>query len=284
MARIRTIKPEFFRHEELFQAESESGLPLRLAFAGLWTACDREGRFKWSPKALKLDCLPYDDVDFSRVLDALATRGFIVKYSSENNLYGYVPGFSRHQVINNREAPSKLPQPIETNVLLTRDPRVIDACATRLVHAQGERKGKEGKGREREGNGEETREQVLASPEPEIEPLPVSKTKNPKPQVLRGTRWHPDNIIPDEWIDAANAAREKAGSAPVDMRHEVVKFSHYWASPDARNPLKKDWRQTFINWILNSKGKQDGKKSTVVDSVNALMALGRKAGPVDDMF
>ena len=58
MARIRTIKPEFFRHEALFEAEQATGLPLRVAYAGLFTAADREGRFKWSPRSLKLDCLP----------------------------------------------------------------------------------------------------------------------------------------------------------------------------------------------------------------------------------
>jgi hypothetical protein len=30
MSRIRTIKPDFFTHEDLFDAEQESGLPLRL--------------------------------------------------------------------------------------------------------------------------------------------------------------------------------------------------------------------------------------------------------------
>ena len=45
MARIRTIKPEFFRHEGLYELEQETGFAIRVAFAGLWTACDREGRF-----------------------------------------------------------------------------------------------------------------------------------------------------------------------------------------------------------------------------------------------
>lgn len=147
MARIRTIKPGFFRHEELFEAERETGLPLRLAFAGLWTACDREGRFKWSPRQLKLDCLPFDDVDFSRVLDALATRGQIVKYVVDGVEYGYIPTWHRHQIINNREAKSEIPEPSENNKL-TRDPRVDDACVTPLIPAQGERKGKEQEGKE----------------------------------------------------------------------------------------------------------------------------------------
>jgi hypothetical protein len=147
MARIRTIKPEFFRHEGLFEAEREEGLPLRLAYAGLWTAADREGRFRWSPRALKLDCLPYDDVDFSRVLDALCTRGFIVKYTAENQLYGAIPSWHTHQAVNNRERASDLPEPNKNNIL-TCQPRVSDASASRLDPAPVEGKGKEGKGKE----------------------------------------------------------------------------------------------------------------------------------------
>jgi hypothetical protein len=146
MARIRTIKPAFFRHEELFEAEKESGLPLRIAFAGLWTAADREGRFKWSPRALKLDCLPFDDVDFSRVLDALATRGFIVKYTSGNGEFGCIPSWQAHQVINNRESASDLPVPSGINAL-TRASRVDDTTSTPLVQTQGEGKGREGEGK-----------------------------------------------------------------------------------------------------------------------------------------
>lgn len=149
MSRIRTIKPEFFKHEFLFDAESETGLPLRLAFAGLWTCCDREGRFHWRPRALKTDILPYDDVDFARVLDALATRGFVVRYTSGGREYGMVPGFSRHQVINNRESASDIPapcEPFDNNEELTREPRVPDASSTRHGLAQGEGKGREGEG------------------------------------------------------------------------------------------------------------------------------------------
>ena len=146
MARIRSIKPSFFRHRRLFLAEQETGLPLRVAFAGLWTVCDREGRFHWEPDEIKLDCLPYDDVDFSRVLDALATRGFIVRYASGGRDYGWVPGFTTHQVINNRESASALPAPPESvgnTEDLTRAARVDNASTTRQDPAQAEGKGRE---------------------------------------------------------------------------------------------------------------------------------------------
>jgi hypothetical protein len=70
MGRIRTVKPEVFCHEELFELEQETKLPMRLAWIGLFTCCDRDGRFVWRPRTLKVAILPYDDVDFSRVLDA----------------------------------------------------------------------------------------------------------------------------------------------------------------------------------------------------------------------
>jgi len=148
MARIRTVKPEFFTHWELYDLEIETGYPIRVAFSGLWTQADREGRFQWIPQQLKLGCLPYDEIDFSRVLHALATRDFIRKYVVDGREYGYIPGFSSHQVINNRESESKLPEPNENNTL-TREARVNDAWSTREVHAQAEGKGKEG--RERKG-------------------------------------------------------------------------------------------------------------------------------------
>lgn len=110
MGRIRTVKPEFFKHEELFDAEVETGLPLRVAFAGLWTQCDREGRFHWRPRALKTDILPYDNVDFARVLDALAAGGFIVRYEVDGEVFGAVPRWRKHQVVNQREAKSTIPE------------------------------------------------------------------------------------------------------------------------------------------------------------------------------
>lgn len=154
MPRIRTIKPELFTHTKLFDIEQQVNLPIRLSFCGLFTCCDREGRFKWDPRELKIHILPYDDIDFSRVLDALWTRGFIVKYVSGTDEYGVIPTWSSHQFINNRESGSKIPNPTDCIVLepsetlynfdalLTRDERVLDAT-------RGERKGREGKGKER---------------------------------------------------------------------------------------------------------------------------------------
>ena len=140
MARIRTIKPDFFRHEALYEAERKTRLPLRLAFAGLWTACDRVGRFRWQPRVLKLDVLPFDELDFEKVLAALRDHGFLVQYEYAGEQFGHIPSWGKHQHINQREADSVLPAPdLEGSI----------TCVH--VHARGE-----GKGREVERKGKET--------------------------------------------------------------------------------------------------------------------------------
>lgn len=140
MARIRTVKPELFRHELLFEAERKTRLPLRIAFVGLLTVADREGRFRWQPRVLKLDVLPFDDLDFGKVLDALCEYGFIVKYQVGSEQYAHIPSWRKHQQINSRESESAIPAPDE-------------ACASTCMHmpepvqveGEGEGKGREGK-------------------------------------------------------------------------------------------------------------------------------------------
>jgi hypothetical protein len=111
MSRIRTVKPELFRHEGLFEAELHYNLPLRLAFIGLLTVCDREGRFRWQPRILKLDVLPHDVIDFSLVLEALAASGFIIKYEHQGKVYGAIPTWRKHQHVNCNERKSIIPDP-----------------------------------------------------------------------------------------------------------------------------------------------------------------------------
>ena len=125
MSKIRTVKPELFRHEQLFEAEQQSGFPLRLLFIGLFTVVDAEGRFRWRPRQLKLDILPYDEMNFNAALNALVDFGFVQRYEYEGEYYGYIPTWHNHQSINQREPESVLPDPQRgsiTNPLPARKP------------------------------------------------------------------------------------------------------------------------------------------------------------------
>jgi hypothetical protein len=109
MARIRTVKPEFFRHENL-QALGPLSM---LIFEGLWTQCDKAGRFPWKPRMLKLDILPFIDFDMETELKKLAESFFIVKYESQGEFFGVVPTFLEHQRISGKELqePARFPDP-----------------------------------------------------------------------------------------------------------------------------------------------------------------------------
>lgn len=125
MARQRLIKPEFFQHEELHRADTVSALPCRLAFIGLWTQADRRGLFAWKPSQLKLNVLPFDECDFSKVLDTLEAHGFIESYEVEGKRYGRIPTFANHQSFNKKEYVNKnLPEPTQKPVRARRKHRV----------------------------------------------------------------------------------------------------------------------------------------------------------------
>jgi hypothetical protein len=116
MGRIRSVKPELFKHGDLFDLEKATGLPIRLAWIGLFTAADREGRFKWRPRELQTDILPYDDPNTMHgVLEALERAGFVKCYEVDGDRFGYIPKWLLHQVIRPDEAKSKIPAPPDTD-------------------------------------------------------------------------------------------------------------------------------------------------------------------------
>lgn len=141
MARIRTIKPEFFTSEDIVALS-----PLaRLLYVAIWLEADREGRLQWRPKTLKMRYLPADDCDVLKLATELVDAGLVVPYEANGVQLAEVPTFTRHQVINNRETPSALPARV-TDAPATREARVTDAPAR--VKAEG-KEGKEGKGESR---------------------------------------------------------------------------------------------------------------------------------------
>lgn len=248
MARIRTVKPELFRHEGLFEAEEASGLPLRVAFIGLFTVCDRRGVFRWQPRQIKLDVMPYDSVDFSRVLDALASRGFVKKYAFDGDEFGIIPSFVRHQVINNKEKPSHHPSiedadsvfSYETMTNSTRAERVQVANETPLEPDQGEGKGKEGKGKEQEGNGKgkgNRKERVNESVEAMIEILPgLSEETADEYLAFRKAKKAP--LTPGAWKKIASEI-QKSGLRPDDALNTA---------------MARGWQGFDASWLSQSGG------------------------------
>lgn len=120
MARIRTIKPEFFTSLTIAALTPEQ----RLTFIGIWTHVDDEGRCIDDPRLIKAAIWPLDNHTVTQVdddLDTLYAAGLIVRYTvTEDSRSPHgglrersfitVAGWSEHQVIN-RPGKSKLPPP-----------------------------------------------------------------------------------------------------------------------------------------------------------------------------
>ena len=138
MARIRTIKPEFFTSEDIVSLS-----PLaRLLYVALWCEADREGRLLWKPRTFKMRYLPADDCSVEALCDELVTASLVKLYGEG---LAFIPKFGLHQHLNPREAASTLPDP---HASLTRRARVGHATVTVKTRDSDAQVGREGKGKE----------------------------------------------------------------------------------------------------------------------------------------
>ena len=114
MARIRTIKPEFWANEKVMQCSRGS----RLLFIGLWNFADDAGRLRDSAKSIRAQIFPGDDDINSEIvrgmLDELSTNGLVLKYEVDGEAYIEITGWN-HQRID-RPHPPKHPAPDSSNV------------------------------------------------------------------------------------------------------------------------------------------------------------------------
>ena len=153
MARIRTIKPEFFTSLTIADLTPEQ----RLTFIGLWTHADDAGRCVDDARLIKAAVWPLDDrtaADIEIDLKALTESSLITRYTLNRKRYLAVTNWKEHQRIN-RPTDSKLPAPEEGDPTPP-DPVTRHDSDSLNTHAQlsedspQERKGKEGN---REGKG-----------------------------------------------------------------------------------------------------------------------------------
>lgn len=131
MARIRTIKPDFWRNPELSSVSPEAAL---LAI-GLLNIADDEGYFLAIPKLIDADIFPLRECSMNThgLLKQLSNIGYIKLFSgSDGRQYGLVVNFMKHQVIS-RPTPSKIKGLLvsESDSLSTHGVITEDSCLER---------------------------------------------------------------------------------------------------------------------------------------------------------
>lgn len=109
MARIRSVKPEYFTSLTI----AGMSVPARLHFIGLWTHVDDDGRAIDDPRLIKAAVWPLDDnmtnAKVEKLQAELADHGRIIRYEGGGRRIFQVVGWT-HQKID-RKRKSSLPPP-----------------------------------------------------------------------------------------------------------------------------------------------------------------------------
>lgn len=245
MARIRTIKPEFFRHEELQDLAAKHGAHVMLVFAALWGHCDKAGRFEWKPRTLKLDILPFLEFDMGAVLDLLEAAGLMESYTVDGKRYGLIPTFVDHQNIGGKEkeAPAKYPEPPKKEA--------GNGGGSSGEVTEKQRETQEGKGREEEGNGESARERAPLTPE-------TSPDQNQKPRSR--SLWPPERSVPEPWVITAMAERRRLNQPALDLAVVATKFQAHHGAAQNQPRTQAEWQAEWIKFALNERVQGHGKQ------------------------
>jgi hypothetical protein len=184
MARIRTIKPDFWESPH----QRDMNMAQRCLFLGLLTQVDDAGRWRAEPQLIAGRIFPYDDIDLDALdsdLRHLADIGLIYLYEVAGRPFLWIRHFTDHQTIN-RPTPARWPDPegpdarpltrgnAETHGGLTEDSLRTHGALTEDSVME----------REREGEGERERENTSSSTETnvdadDVEPLAAVLTLLP---------------------------------------------------------------------------------------------------------
>lgn len=199
MARIRSIKPEFWTDPDIVAMP----MAARLFFVGCWNHADDYGVLKDEPARLKLQIMPADDVDAEAIVDELVERRHLVRMvAPDGTRVLVVRTFGVHQKIDKR-AVGRWGEPD--------DFRPIDAESRPIPTDPAESPPDpdqsppiptlEGKGREGSG-----KEKTLSSIEPATSSEPIPLPGSP-PAVAESTK----TTVEDQWNQWWTAYPRKVG-------------------------------------------------------------------------
>ena len=217
MARIRSIKPEFWASEQVMECSPTA----RLLFIGLWNFCDDAGNHVASAKTIKAEIFPGDDIastDVQRMLDELSSNSLIAFYANGDKQYLHVTGWKKHQKIDR----PTFKHPAYSD----EDRRVLDESSPP------EGKGEEGRGEE--GKGKKT------------PPNPPATAEGKK-----SGRQKRDKVTFPAFVETCRAAGER----PIRTDDPIFEFSEDAKIP--REFVALAWREFAIRHRESGRQQKD---------------------------
>ena len=223
MARIRTIKPEFFTSEDIVSLSPIA----RLLYIALWCEADREGRLVWKPRTFKMRYLPADECDVEALCQELVASRLVKLYGDG---LAHIPKFGQHQHLNPREAASLLPDPDASR---TRRARVNDATVTVKTRDSDAQGGREGKGKEGVDD---------ASPDGDGQEAP--------PLVLI-----PLNDGSDHGITASAVAEWSSSFPAVNVLQQLRQMRAWLVAKPDRRKTQRGVNAFIVSWLSRAQDK-----------------------------
>lgn len=200
MARIRTVKPEFWTDERV----GECSVSARLLFVATWNFADDHGGLARSAKQLKAQAFPYDAIDCEPLIQELLRVGLLVEYQVDGKNYLHINKFTVHQKI---EKPARPRQPVYEESMRTHRGLTENSPSSAVSSLEGN--GREGKGRESVS--------AISSPR-RTKQKPVSR-ETPPHWFLDFKLAYPDRAGDQNWRGALRAA-----NARLTEGHTVEEF------------------------------------------------------------
>ena len=286
--RIRTIKPEFWRSDDIAALSVED----RLLFIGLWSYVEDNGVGRDEPQLIQCDLYPLDTFTEASVrthggLMRLSQRGLITRYEGpDGRKYLQVNSWDKHQKINRPSKP-RFPQYNAENCTLT-EGSVSPQCTLTegSLPEQGTGNREQGTGKHtplapsHEAEAAESASAEMATVAADAAPATASANTASKPSKARGARipdgWQPDQALTD-WT------RANAPAAANSL--EVERFRDYWTAQPGAKGRKTDWAATWRNWARRCQeqahGPQRGPapRATTDDRVSDWLALADSLDP-----
>jgi hypothetical protein len=238
MARIRTIKPDFWTDEKVVDV----GPWERLLFIGLWTFADDQGYIDDKARKIKMQVFPGDDLtvdDVTTMLERLVEVSLVDRYDGPEGPVLHIRHWERHQRIDRPSAPRFKPGDLQIRRALASDPKPIRRALA-----------PEGKGRE--GKGSTTGSYVAFGSRGGPggnEPPPADAGRDdgkPKRRSHEGTRC-PDNFA--DSVDHPLTEWARAHAPDVNIRTETERFVDYWIGVPGSRGIKRSWPATWRNWM-----------------------------------
>lgn len=204
MARIRSIKPEFWVDDKIV----DLSLLGKLLYIGLWNFADDEGYIFDSHRQIKRQVFPDNDYDVQGALEELTSAGLLAKLDSDQGGVLFIIHFSQHQKPQH-PTPTKF-----TNVHAVSSSAHDDSREIMNAHSVVEGRGVESRG-------------IVG----EVGTAKIADSTTPKKFCPK----HPDGTAEPCW--ACKSAREEyekwVTDKPLDCAH-----GHHTVSPDTGQCVK----------------------------------------------